>query len=92
MCKKVSAHKPGLDEDWKLTKGRKVRFALVRNGEGSIIDYDIYATLRIRGIEDVNVGSRSTQRLVQVPQTLVGSLMSAISTDRCQPTYGGPIL
>jgi hypothetical protein len=34
----------------KLTKGREVRFALVRNGEGSIIDYNIYVTLRIRGI------------------------------------------
>ena len=41
-----------------------MRFALVRNGEGSIIDYDIYVTLRIRGIQDVNVRRRSTQRLV----------------------------
>lgn len=31
----------------KLTKGREIRFALVRNGEGSIIDDDIYVTLRI---------------------------------------------
>lgn len=43
-----------------LTKGREMRLALVRNGEGSIIDDDIYATLRIRGIKDVNVGRRST--------------------------------
>jgi hypothetical protein len=41
-----------------------VRLALVRNGEGSIIDDDIYVTLRISGIKDVNVGRRSTQRLV----------------------------
>jgi hypothetical protein len=41
-----------------------MRLALVRNGKGSIIDDDIYVTLRIRGIQDMNVGRRSTQRLV----------------------------
>jgi hypothetical protein len=34
----------------RLTKRRKMRFALVRNGEGGIIDDDVYVTLRIRRI------------------------------------------
>lgn len=34
----------------KLTKSREMRLALVRNEEGSIIDDDIYVTLRICGI------------------------------------------
>lgn len=34
----------------KLTEGREMRLALVRNGEGSIVDDDIYVTLRMRGI------------------------------------------
>jgi hypothetical protein len=34
----------------KLTKGREMRLALVRNGEGSIVNDDFYVTLRIRGI------------------------------------------
>jgi hypothetical protein len=38
--------------------------ALVRNGEGSVLDNDIYSTLCIRGIYDMNVGRRGTQRLV----------------------------
>lgn len=34
----------------KLTKGGEVRFTLLRNGEGNIIDDNIYIALRIRGI------------------------------------------
>ena len=32
----------------KLTEGREMRLVLVRNGERSIIDGDIYVALRIR--------------------------------------------
>ncbi len=43
----MSAYKPRLGV-FELTKGRKMRFALVRNGERGVVDDDIYRTFRIR--------------------------------------------